>query len=76
MSHEKFDFEPMGNPRQAIDEAVEDLNRGIYDKAEQDKITTKLQIARTMTLPDSDERREIDQLLQDIEERYGDDRDA
>lgn len=58
--------------RQIIEETIEDMDRGLYDKRERREVIAKLATARVTTLPGSDDRKKIDELLRDIRERYGD----
>ncbi len=57
--------------RQIIEETMEDLDRGLYDIQERQEVLAKLTMARVATLPESDDRKKIDELLRDIEARYG-----
>lgn len=57
---------------QVIRETIEDLDRGIFDKGEHQRMIAELESARLLTPPDSAERIKIDELLGDIEARYGD----
>ncbi len=58
--------------RQIIEETIEDLDRGLYDKRERSEVIAKLMTACITTLPGSDDRKKIDELVRDIQTRYGD----
>ncbi len=59
------------NADQIITEVIEDLDRGLYDTEDHQEVVAKLLTARITTLPESPERKQIDELLGDIETRYG-----
>lgn len=63
--------QPGKTAEQIIEETVEDLEQGLFDEKEMDDAVAKLEIARVTTLEGSMERRKIDELLQDIADRYG-----
>ncbi len=56
---------------QIIQETIADLDRGLYDARERQEVVSALIIARITTALESPERVKIDELLQDIESRYG-----
>lgn len=68
---ESFQHQPGKTAEQIIEETIEDLDLGLADEKEKDDMVAKLEIAQVTTLPESPERRKIDELLQDISDRYG-----
>lgn len=64
-------FEKGKSADQIIDEVIQDLDRGLYDKQDHQEAIAKLLVARVTTLPESIERKKIDELLEDIHARFG-----
>ncbi|MFZ1654740.1 MAG: hypothetical protein WBO92_00525 [Candidatus Moraniibacteriota bacterium] len=64
------EFQPGKPVEQIIAETIEDLERGLYDKPSRDETVAKLMTARILTTHSAD-REKIDELLHDIETRYG-----
>ncbi len=70
MLHERI--EAGKSASQIIDGAMQHLDQGLYDRGEREAVVATLLTARITTLPESDDRKKIDELLRDIEVRYGD----
>ena len=64
-------FESGKRTEQIIAEVIEDLDRGLEDPSDHHEALAKLITARTATMPNSNDRKKIDELLNDIEVRYG-----
>lgn len=69
MHHEQFEIGK--SVSQIIQEAIEDLERGLYDASERDVVRAKLLTARALTLPGTRDNQKIEELLGDIDTRYG-----
>ncbi|MBP9728324.1 MAG: hypothetical protein KBD27_03020 [Candidatus Moranbacteria bacterium] len=57
---------------QIIEEVMAELHQGLFDEKERDEMIAKLVTARITTLPESDGRKKIDELLSDVRSRYKD----
>lgn len=67
-------FEQFGAGKRAeqiIGEVMKDLDRGLEDPIDHREAVAKLITARITTMPESAHRKKIDELLDDIEMRYG-----
>lgn len=69
MHHEQFEIGK--SVPQITQEAIEDLERGLYDASERDVVRAKLLTARALTLPGTRDHQKIEELLGDIDTRYG-----
>jgi hypothetical protein len=69
MYHEQFEIGK--SAPQIIQETIEDLEQGLYDAPERDVVRAKLLTARALTLPGTKDHKKIEELLSDIDTRYG-----
>lgn len=54
-----------------IRESTEDFNFGLFDVQQRQEVVARLLTARITTMPGSEERIRIDELLKNIEVRHG-----